>query len=188
MDNSKPRSKYGVFILIAIISLLAIGVFYLISTKKLPSLKTLQQQSGNQGSTPSVSREGVFTSFTATAQGVVTRLDNSSIEIEAGSEKRTFKLSTSVFVAKDTDNLFNKIVGLLIPEAFAQSPSTPSAATSNINPSVIPPPPSTSSSAAQAMNVKTISDVKVGQTVTINLTKMREKDEWEVTTIFIQPQ
>lgn len=184
---TNSKSKYGVLFLILVIVLVVGAAFYLVSNKKF-ALSVKPTQKTDSFGAPNIGREGIFISFSATATGKVTKVSAQSIEIESGKEKRAFRVAEGVFVSQL--NILERISSVLIPEAYAQtSPkvSTPSAGQS-LTPPSLPPPVISSSSSAQPDQPKSIKDVRIGQTVSLTLTKQNEKDDWTVTTIFVQPE
>lgn len=170
--SKKAAINPRILVLIAIIAVILIGGVLL-----SPMLK---QSSVNITSTPS---SGVFTSFSATAMGKVTSISSSQIEIENAGVKKSFKIADNVLITHKS--LLDKIADILVSEVEAQAipprPSLPSysidtqAATGTGTPN-IPPAPR-----------KQISQVKVGNYVSLNLTKTREADPWVVTGISVLP-
>lgn len=193
MNTQGTNPRFIVAMIVILVVIVAGLLFYSLNlNKKNSELKKQAQQTSNPATT--IVRDGVFLSFSATAQGKVTKITNDSIEIEAEDAKESFKLSQSVFITHNfsVDSLLRKVTDRLIGTVYAQTatsspkPSQPSAAPAAAV-SALPPAPPVATSGGQPFVQKSIKDVKVGTTVMLNLTKQKEADEWVVTSIFIQP-
>jgi hypothetical protein len=199
-NHSSFNPKFIILIVvIVIILIIAIAVGFK-NSKKTTSTPTNPQSTQNLTGQPSgPTREGVFVSFSATAQGKVTAITDSSIEIEYEKSKKNFKLANNLFIVKKpSQSIFAFILDKLIPEANAEAPTVnpPSPnphSPSSVNTQTVPPainkpallPTATTGSGAAQLKQKNIKDIKVGDTVTLMLTKQKEADDWVVTSIFI---
>ncbi len=182
-NESKHSNSKIVLIIMAIVAvILATAItFYFINNRG----GFMSNNKAHTNAPPSMGRDGVFIAFSATAQGKVTNVTDTSITIQSDNISKQFTISDNVFVTNNSsNNLLDKIAEKLIPTAFAQTKISTPSATSNTSFTGPPPPPSSNS--GQTMKIKSVKDVKVGQNVTLTLTKQKESDPWIVTTIFIQ--
>lgn len=172
--NAKALAKTRLLIIIGVVALIIVsGVFIsgLIKKNDKPNV-----QMGLS--------EGVFTSFYATAIGKVSRISNSDIEIEDKGIKKSFKLSENLLITHKS--LFDRIAGILISDVEAQAiPPRP-----NLPPEVIDTKTATGSGVTPNIPPaprKELKEIKVGDLVSLNLTKDKENSLWIVTGISTLP-
>ncbi len=127
--------------------------------------------------------DGVFTSFSATATGKVTQINSSQIEIENNEKKQSFGLSKDVLIVQN--NFLNTLTNLLITPVQAQEIP--------LRPSLPAGTEDTTSSGSSIPNIpavprKNIRAIKVGDVVSLNLTKEKESSSWIVTNITLLSQ
>lgn len=168
LENKKARVNPRIIIIIVLVFILIIGLIFL-------SIKLTKKPSSGLKET----QNGIFVSFSAIATGKVTKISKSNIEIENNGVRKNFRISDNVLISQKS--LLDKIANILVPEVEAQlippRPSLPpqttdTKASSNSGIPNVPPAPR-----------KNVGEIKVGDFVSLSLSKERENAEWIVTGI-----
>lgn len=194
-EPSTGKRYLRLLMLAAIVIVIIVIVFGVINLRKNSPAKTQTASTPDQALLPVIERDGVFTSFSATAQGKVTKVNDSEIEIEDNNSKKAFKLSKNVLISQN--KILDSLVNLIIRPVEAQATSSPTTiqlpppgAPGSTNPALTPPPLINSASGSANLPLpgsKSIKDVKVGDNVFLTLSKQKENGEWMVVSIFTQP-
>ncbi len=187
-------------ILFIILFLISISLVIALTKQRSDLQKKLLAQNGLD------TAQGIYTLFTASAQGTVAKINDTQVEVENNGKRQTFTISSSVFVASNRfpistaslptqsviDQLFNSLEKVLISTVDAQSPATTSSQRlttpkPTTAPTPMPTPQQTkTASPAATPQQKTIKDIKTGDHVLITLSKQKMADPWRVVSIFVQ--